>query len=121
MFDWRRHFSERGVRDTTKWLIQSLLFCSLYWFPTYYEFSPVNGWPSSWGDHGPYTAKLQQRLPSTDVPSPDGKRYLEQAFTVTSQLLDSQGYNNITINDNPDYKDHVYGYSSWNVSKHVTC
>ncbi|GJJ08611.1 hypothetical protein Clacol_002830 [Clathrus columnatus] len=86
----------------------------LYWFPTYYEFSPVNGWPSSWGDHGPYTAKLQQRLPSTDAPSADGKRYLEQAFTVTSQLLDNQGYTNITINDTPDSKDHIYGYSSWN-------
>ncbi|KAF8584272.1 hypothetical protein K439DRAFT_1150670 [Ramaria rubella] len=86
----------------------------LYWFPTTYEFSTSNGWPSSWSNHGPYTSALKARLPSTDTPSPDGKRYLEQAYDVTSQLLKGQGYTNITVNDNPDSKDHIFGYSSWN-------
>jgi cellobiose dehydrogenase (acceptor) len=56
---------------------------------------------------------LKARLPPTDAPSTDGKRYLEQTFSVVSQLLTPQGYSNITINDNPDYKDHVYGYSAY--------
>ena len=89
------------------------MLSSLYWIPTDSDFSTNNGWPQSWGNHQPYTSKLLQRLPSTDHPSTDGKRYLEQSATVVAQLLNGQGYNNITINDNPNYKDHVYGYSAF--------
>ena len=88
----------------------------LYWYPTDDDFNTSNGWPSSWTDHEPYTAKLQARLPSTDAPSKDGQRYLEQSFNVVQQLLEPQGYSQITINSNPDYKDHVYGYSAYDVS-----
>ncbi|KAF8154680.1 cellobiose dehydrogenase [Crassisporium funariophilum] len=86
---------------------------ALYWFPPYSDFSSGNGWPTSWGNHAPYTAKLKARLPSTDHPSTDGKRYLMQAADVTAKLLNGQGYTNLTINDNPDSKDHVYGYSAF--------
>ncbi|KAF9561718.1 cellobiose dehydrogenase [Agrocybe pediades] len=86
---------------------------ALYWLPTYNDFSPSAGWPASWGNHAPYTAKLKARIPGTDHPSTDGKRYLEQTYNVVSQLLNSQGYTNITINDNPDFKDHAYGYSEF--------
>lgn len=55
------------------------------------------------------------RLPSTDAPSTDGQRYLEQSFQVTQQLLEGQGYTQITINDNPNQKDHAYGYSAFDV------
>lgn len=87
----------------------------LYWYPTYNDFSSAAGWPASWNNHGPYTAKLTARLPGTDHPSTDGKRYLEQTFDVASQLLRVQGYTNITINSNPDFKDHVFGYSEFAV------
>ena len=86
---------------------------SLYWYPTTQDFATSSGWPSSWANHQPYTNKLTARLPSTDAPSMDGKRYLEQSFNVVQQLLKNQGYSQITINDNPNYKDHVYGYSSF--------
>ncbi|KAF9447344.1 hypothetical protein P691DRAFT_821966 [Macrolepiota fuliginosa MF-IS2] len=86
---------------------------ALYWIPPDSDFSPYVGWPTSWGNHGPYTAKVKSRLPSTDHPSTDGKRYLEQVSTVVSQLLNAQGYTQITINDNPDFKDHSYGYSAY--------
>lgn len=59
---------------------------------------------------------MQQRLPSTDHPSTDGERYLEQVSSVVGQLLNGQGYSNITINDNPNFKDHAYGYSAYDVS-----
>ena len=85
----------------------------MYWLPAQSDFSTGNGWPSSWGNHQPYTDKLKQRLPSTDHPSTDGQRYLEESADVVSQLLKAQGYSQITINDNPDYKDHVYGYSAF--------
>ncbi|EEB90497.1 hypothetical protein MPER_11289, partial [Moniliophthora perniciosa FA553] len=86
----------------------------LYWYPPDIDFATSAGWPSSWANHHAYTDKLKQRLPSTDHPSTDGKRYLEQTFDVVSSLLGKQGYQQITINDNPDYKDHVYGYSAYN-------
>nr|AAC32197.1 cellobiose dehydrogenase [Trametes cinnabarina] len=86
---------------------------ALYWLPSDADFSTANGWPTNWGNHAPYTSKLKQRLPSTDHPSADGNRYLEQSATVVSQLLQGQGYQQITINDNPDYKDHVFGYSAF--------
>ncbi|KAJ3740086.1 cellobiose dehydrogenase [Lentinula detonsa] len=88
---------------------------ALYWIPTSDDFSTATGWPSSWsnGKHDPYVAMMQERLPSTDHPSTDGERYLEQVYSVVGQLLNGQGYNNITINDNPNFKDHVYGYSAY--------
>ena len=46
----------------------------------------------------------------------DGQRYLTQAYDVAWQLLKNQGYNQITLNDNPDFKDHAFGYSAFDVS-----
>ncbi|KAF8657601.1 hypothetical protein AX16_002182 [Volvariella volvacea WC 439] len=87
----------------------------LYFLPPYSDFSTANGWPSSWADHAPYTAKLKARLPSTDTPSPDGRRYLTQVFDVVSTLLRAQNYQQETINNNPDWKDHVYGHPAYNI------
>ena len=64
-------------------------------------------------------AKLKARLPGTDHPSTDGKRYLEATSVVIGQLLDSEGYKHITINDEPNNKDHVYGYSTYDVRRHL--
>ncbi|KZP28042.1 hypothetical protein FIBSPDRAFT_1039750 [Athelia psychrophila] len=86
---------------------------ALYWLPTDSDFSTANGWPAAWVNHQPYTAKLSARLPSTDHPSTDGKRYLEQSATVAALLLAPQGYRNITINSDTNSKDHVYGNSAF--------
>jgi cellobiose dehydrogenase (acceptor) len=85
----------------------------LYWYPRDLDFSVANGWPSSWTDHAPYTDKLKQRLPCTDHPSTDGQRYLEQTTMVMESLLDSQGYVQQTINDDPNSKEHIYGYTNF--------
>ena len=90
-------------------------FGRLYWYPADIDFAPSQGWPSSWANHNTWTNKMKQRLPSTDHPSTDGKRYLEQSFDVVAQLLKGQNYQQITINDNPNYKDHVFGYSAYDV------
>ncbi|KDQ52894.1 carbohydrate-binding module 1 protein [Jaapia argillacea MUCL 33604] len=86
---------------------------ALYWYPPDSDFAAANGWPTGWQNHQPYTSNVTARLPSTDHPSTDGNRYLEQSFNVTSQLLNVQGYRQITINDSPNSKDHVYGYSAF--------
>ncbi|KAG6873702.1 hypothetical protein C0995_012164 [Termitomyces sp. Mi166 len=77
------------------------------------ELQSMERWPASWGNHSPYTNKVLARLPSTDAPSTDGKRYLEQSANVAAQLLNYQGYRQLTINDHPDDKEHAYGYSSF--------
>lgn len=59
---------------------------------------------------------MKARLPSTDHPSTDGKRYLEQSEAVAAKLLSPQGYRQITINDDPNSKDHVFGFSAFDVS-----
>ncbi|KAJ6483504.1 hypothetical protein C8R47DRAFT_1217585 [Mycena vitilis] len=85
----------------------------LYWYASDSDFSLASGWPEGWQDHAPYTAKVSARLPTTDHPSTDGLRYLEQSSTVMGQLLNSQGYSQTTINANPNAKEHVYGFSSY--------
>ncbi|CAK5262202.1 unnamed protein product [Mycena citricolor] len=82
---------------------------ALYWLPSDPDFSTAAGWPQQWTNHQSYTAALKARLPPTDHPSTDGKRYLEQVYTVVSQLLKFQGYRNLTINDTPNDREHVYG------------
>ncbi|OCH89474.1 cellobiose dehydrogenase [Obba rivulosa] len=86
---------------------------ALYWYPADSDFSTARGWPSSWSNHQTYTSAMTQRLPGTDHPSTDGERYLEQSAQVAMQLLNAQGYYQATINDSPDSKDHVYGYSAF--------
>jgi cellobiose dehydrogenase (acceptor) len=87
----------------------------LYWYPSPTDFSTANGWPSSWTNIQPYTAKVTARLPSTIHPSTDGKFYLDQSFTVVSGFLSKAGYSNISINGNPSFKDHAMGQSEYNV------
>ncbi|KAG9119204.1 hypothetical protein FRC07_005863, partial [Ceratobasidium sp. 392] len=84
-----------------------------YWYPTDVEFAESNGWPAGWNDILPYLDKVKSRLPSTDAPSTDGKRYLTQSFDVMKSVLDNQSYKQITINDDRNSKDHVYGYPNY--------
>lgn len=36
---------------------------------------------------------------------------------VMQQMLGNLGFSQITLNDNPEFKDHAYGYSAYNVSR----
>ncbi|QRV98090.1 GMC oxidoreductase [Ceratobasidium sp. AG-Ba] len=81
----------------------------LYWYPTDVEFATSNGWPSGWQSVSTYLSKVTARLPSTDTPSTDGKRYLTQAYDVVKSVLSKQNYQETTINSNPNAKNFVYG------------
>ncbi|KAJ1308933.1 hypothetical protein OPQ81_004617 [Rhizoctonia solani] len=87
----------------------------LYWYPTDAEWSTSNGWPSGWQTPNTALEKVKARLPATDTPSTDGKRYLTQVYDVVKSILDKQNYSAITINNNPNAKDHVYGYPGYYV------
>ncbi|KAG8994110.1 hypothetical protein FRB94_010106 [Tulasnella sp. JGI-2019a] len=86
---------------------------ALYWYPPDADFALANGWPSGWQTPDTAYAALAARLPSTEVPSPDGKQYLTQVFTVVQSLLAPQGYTQAVINSNPNFKDHVYGHPAF--------
>ena len=88
----------------------------LYWYPAGQDFESGRGWPASWATFSTALATVKSRLPSTDNPSTDGKRYLEEVFPIMSSMLKPIGFTNITLNDNPNQKDHAFGYSSYNVS-----
>jgi cellobiose dehydrogenase (acceptor) len=90
-----------------------LLF-RLWYLPPDSEFTTAQGWPSGWQTPNTAINKLKARLTSTDAPSTDGKRYLTQVFDVVKSLLTPQGFNQATINDGPNQKDHVYGHPAYN-------
>lgn len=77
------------------------------------DFSTANGWPASWVNHVPYTAKVTARIPGTDNPSTDKKRYLDQPYDVVAQGLLKAGYENVTLNASPNSKDRVFGHSAY--------
>ncbi|EJD48894.1 cellobiose dehydrogenase [Auricularia subglabra TFB-10046 SS5] len=87
---------------------------ALYWLPTDDDFSTQNGWPSGWQNAGQAANTINSRMPSTDHPSPDGKLYLQESYSIVEQILKPMGYSEITINSNRNYKDHVYGHSAYN-------
>ena len=108
-------------------------YFSLYWIPPDFEYAASNGWPSGWNTISSYVAKVLARLPSNDNPSTDGVRYIDQVsiplqvlvcsrstssskvYTLISTFLNYQGYSNITINSNPNQKDHAYGHPAYDV------
>ncbi|KLO12878.1 FAD/NAD(P)-binding domain-containing protein [Schizopora paradoxa] len=92
----------------------SAIDAGLYWYPADSDFANASGWPKSWTNHTPFTQMLTQRLPSSDTTSPDGLRYLEQVYNITSAVLHPNGFSNISINSNPNMKDLVFGFSDFN-------
>ncbi|KAF8690928.1 Cellobiose dehydrogenase, partial [Rhizoctonia solani] len=91
----------------------------LYWYPRDEDFSTNNGWPSGWQDVSKYLAKVQARLPSNDIASADGKRYMTEVYDVFKGVLDAQGYRTATINDFRNDKDNIYGYTAFSSQKGI--
>lgn len=85
----------------------------LYWYPSDDDFATSNNWPTGWQNIAQYISKLHTRLPSTDTPSADGRRYQTRVYDVWKGVLDAQGYKSITINSQRNDKDKVYGYSAF--------
>ncbi|CCO36573.1 Cellobiose dehydrogenase Short=CDH [Rhizoctonia solani AG-1 IB] len=89
----------------------------LYWYPTDGDFSMSNGWPNGWQNVQKYLTKVQTRLPSNDIASADGKRYLTEVYDVFKGVLDAQGYKSATPNDQRNDKDRIYGYTAFSSQK----
>ncbi|CAE6442535.1 unnamed protein product [Rhizoctonia solani] len=91
----------------------------LYWYPRDEDFATSNGWPKGWQNIEPHLKKVKARLPSNDIASADGKRYLTEVYDVFKGVLDAQGYQSATINDQRNKKDKVYGYTAFSSQKGI--
>ncbi|KAL5632118.1 hypothetical protein ACGC1H_000214 [Rhizoctonia solani] len=91
----------------------------LYWYPRNEDFATSNGWPKGWQNVETYLTKVKARLPSNDIASADGKRYLTEVYDVFKGVLDAQGYKSATINSQRNKKDKVYGYTAFSSQKGI--
>lgn len=60
---------------------------------------------------GGATSRVFSRIPGTDTPSKDGKRYLQQGFNVISGGLANAGWKSVTANNVPNQKNHTYTHT----------
>lgn len=86
----------------------------LYYPPPDSEFTAAQGWPAEWRLPGTARNKMLARLPSSNNPSPDGVRYLDQVYDLLKIHFAKKGYQEAVINDNVDWKDSIFGHPQYN-------
>lgn len=59
------------------------------------------------------TSRVFSRIPGTEIPSLDGKLYLQQGFDVISEGLKQGGWTSVTANDSPNQKNHTYSHTAY--------
>ncbi|CUS12879.1 unnamed protein product [Tuber aestivum] len=67
------------------------------------------GWKS--GDMNSVTDKVFARIPSTDNPSSDGVRYLQEPYNLVTKALSAVGFTSVTANDLPDEKNRTFSHT----------
>ncbi len=75
------------------------------WFKPYsldWDYLFPTGW--KYNDIAAAAARVFSRIPGTDTPSMDGKRYYQEGFTMLSNGLASGGWSKITANSSPNSK-----------------
>ncbi|OCL02553.1 cellobiose dehydrogenase [Glonium stellatum] len=85
----------------------------LWWKPPHDDWDLVfpPGWHSA--DMAPYVEKAFRRIPWTDTPSTDGKRYFQNAATKVTNVLTTAGYTALSANDHPNAKSSVVSNSEY--------
>ncbi|KAI0161861.1 carbohydrate-binding module family 1 protein [Hypoxylon sp. FL1284] len=83
----------------------------LWWKPYTldWDYNFPKGWKSS--DMADATERVFSRIPGTDHPSMDGKRYYQEGFEVLAGGLKAGGWAEVTANDEPNEKNHTYSHS----------
>jgi cellobiose dehydrogenase (acceptor) len=84
---------------------------ALWWKPVDVDWDSnfPTGWKSS--DIAAAVARVFKRIPGTDTPSMDGKRYKQEGFDVLSGALGADGWKSVVANDAPNSKNRVYSHS----------
>ncbi|KAK4155189.1 cellobiose dehydrogenase [Chaetomidium leptoderma] len=79
------------------------------WFKPYsldWDYLFPSGW--KFRDIQAAANRVFSRIPGTDAPSTDGKRYYQQGFDVLSGGLGANGWSKITANSSPDSKNRTF-------------
>ncbi|KAJ5042140.1 uncharacterized protein L3040_004697 [Drepanopeziza brunnea f. sp. 'multigermtubi'] len=69
------------------------------------------GWKSA--DIAAATQRVFSRLPGTDLPSMDGKRYIQSGFDVLRSGLAAAGWGSVIANDVPGQKNRTYAHTPY--------
>jgi cellobiose dehydrogenase (acceptor) len=84
---------------------------ALWWKPVDvdFDYNFPSGWKSS--DIKGAVDRVFKRIPGTDTPSMDGKRYKQEGFDVLSGALGADGWKSVVANDQQNQKNRVYSHS----------
>ncbi|KAL1839743.1 hypothetical protein VTJ49DRAFT_1209 [Mycothermus thermophilus] len=80
------------------------------WFKPYsldWDYLFPSGWKAR--DVQQAISRVFSRIPGTDTPSQDGKRYYHEGFEVLASGLSSGGWSRVTANQAPDSKNRTFG------------
>ncbi|KAF1994840.1 hypothetical protein P154DRAFT_475260 [Amniculicola lignicola CBS 123094] len=84
---------------------------ALWWKPVPIDWD--TNFPAGWKakDIAGATDRVFKRIPGTDTPSVDGKRYKQEGFEVLGKALSSAGWKQVTANNAPTQKNKVYSHA----------
>jgi cellobiose dehydrogenase (acceptor) len=84
---------------------------ALWWKPNPVDWD--NNFPKGWksSDIKASTDAVFKRIPGTDTPSVDGKRYKQEGFNVLATAFGADGWKQVTANDVPSQKNKVFSHS----------
>lgn len=84
---------------------------ALWWKPVNIDFD--YNFPAGWksADVKGAIDSVFKRIPGTDTPSMDGKRYKQEGFDVLSGALGADGWKQVVANNQPNEKNRVYSHS----------
>lgn len=105
------------------WLGKLLGGCSsinaALYFRTADSFVDQTRWPFSAEEVNQGFKEIEKRFGHTDVPSSDGKHYLQEAYDIVAKALGSIGYKEKTLNDwkAKNQRQQVYGHAPYAIDK----
>lgn len=81
---------------------------ALWWkpVPVDFDYNFPTGWKGK--DIQPAVERVFKRIPGTDTPSMDGKRYKTEGFDVLAKAFTADGWKQVTANDVPDQKNRTF-------------
>ncbi|KAL5472435.1 hypothetical protein PMIN07_000881 [Paraphaeosphaeria minitans] len=84
---------------------------ALWWKPVAVDWD--TNFPAGWksADIKSSVDAVFKRIPGTDTPSSDGKRYKQEGFNVLASAFAAAGWKQVTANNVPDQKDRVFSHS----------
>ncbi|KAM7188670.1 cellobiose dehydrogenase [Naviculisporaceae sp. PSN 640] len=84
------------------------------WFKPYnldWDYLFPRGWKAS--DVAGAISRVFSRIPGTDAPSKDGKRYLQEGFNALAGGLKSSGWQQVTANNSPNQKNRTFAHTPY--------